>query len=119
MPKRLLIVDDQVDILLFLKDRLERCGYQITTAENGEEGLNIIDREPIDGILLDLEMPVMDGITMIKHLQHHLPRIPIIAMSADQAGTSLIEAISNGAQDYLFKPIAIATLLKKCQQHFE
>ena len=119
MTKRLLIVDDQIDIVLFLKDRLENIGYEIRTAGNGEEGLQVIEQEPIDGILLDLEMPVMDGLTMIKGLQTRLKRIPIIVMSADTTGGAMVEAIVSGAQDYLFKPISDVMLESKCRQIFD
>ena len=119
MPKRILIVDDEIDIIYFLKDRLEELGYEITTAENGAEGLRIVETQHIDGIILDLEMPVMDGLTMITHLQKRLIRIPILVMSADPTGSLMIEAIVKGAQDYLFKPIASSTLSSKCRQLFE
>lgn len=69
MAKHLLIIDDHMDILLLLKDRLEDLGYEITTASNGEEGLECIERQSIDGILLDLEMPAMDGLTLISTLR--------------------------------------------------
>ena len=119
MPKRLLVVDDQLDTILFLKDRLEGQGYEISTAANGEEGLQMIETQKIDGILLDLEMPVMDGLTMLKHLRKQFPQTPVIVMSTDPTGSPMAEAIVNGAQDYLFKPILSETLISKCRQLFE
>lgn len=119
MAKHLLIVDDQLDIVLFLKDRLEDYGYEISTAANGAEGLQIVETQPIDGIILDLEMPVMDGLTMLKHLRKRLLRPPVIVMSTDPTGSPMAEAIVNGAQDYLFKPIESETLINKCHQLFE
>lgn len=119
MPKLILIIDNEIDIIHFLKDRLEEIGYEISTAGNGEEGLKIIETQRIDGIILDLEMPIMDGLTMIKHLQKRLDRIPIIVMSADPTGSLMIEAIKKGAQDYLFKPISSVALTTKCRQLFD
>ncbi len=119
MSKHLLVVDDQMDIILFIKDRLENLGYTVSTAMNGKEGLEIIESQAIHGLLLDLEMPVMDGLTMIRELQKRLIRIPIIVMSTDPSGFSMAKAIVSGAQDYLFKPISFDMLETKCRQLFD
>jgi DNA-binding response OmpR family regulator len=106
MGRRILIVDDQETIILFLRDRLEKLGYEVTTASNGLEGLEILKRESFTGILLDLEMPIMDGLTMLNRLRQKFSTVPVIVMSADPTRSTMIKAIEGGARDYLFKPIS-------------
>lgn len=66
--KRILIIDDEEDVLLFLEDRLKALGYAVLTATNGREGLNLLHQHSVHGVLLDLHMPVMGGLAMLDHL---------------------------------------------------
>lgn len=118
MGRRILIVDDQESIVVFLRDRLMKLGFEVTTASNGIEGLDLLRKESINGILLDLEMPVMDGLTMLNRLRHISPTTPVIAMSADPTRSTMIKAIEGGARDYLFKPISGDILRHKCLRLF-
>ncbi len=61
MGKRILVVDDQETIILFLRNRLDKIGFEVTTASNGLEGFKVLKAESVNGIFLDLEMPIMDG----------------------------------------------------------
>ena len=101
-----------------LTDRLTYLGFQVMTASNGAEGLAILERTIVDGILLDIQMPVMDGLTMLDNVREHYPRIPVIMMTAEQNQKKLIQAIERGATDYLLKPIDIDLLAKKCETIF-
>jgi DNA-binding response OmpR family regulator len=118
MDKRILIVDDQETIILFLRDRLVKLGFEVETASNGQEGLEVLRTKPINGILLDLEMPVMDGLTMLNRLRQQFNTVPVIVMSADPTRTTMIKAIEGGARDYLFKPISGEILKYKCLRLF-
>jgi len=110
----ILVVEDEEDISLMLQDRLMFLGFYVTVARNGAEGIAILERMAIDGILMDIQMPVMDGLTMLKHIQEQYPNIPVIAMSAEINKEKLIQAIELGANDYLLKPIDVNLLAKKC-----
>jgi DNA-binding response OmpR family regulator len=118
MGKRILIVDDQASIAQFLRDRLEKLGFEVETAANGLEGMEILRTVTINGILLDLEMPVMDGLTMLSRLRQIATTVPVIAMSADPTRSAMIKAIESGARDYLFKPISEDILKHKCLRLF-
>lgn len=118
MGKRVLIVDDQVTIVLFLRHRLEKLGFEVKTASNGLEGLEVLRTESVNGILLDLEMPIMDGLTMLNHLRQQSTTVPVIVMSADPTRSTMIKAIEVGARDYLFKPISGDILKHKCLRIF-
>ena len=116
--KPILVVDDHEDICLFLADRLGQLSFLVSTASNGAEGLALLQEHPFFGILLDLEMPVMDGLTMLHELRKESNAVPVIVMSADPTRTTMIKAIEAGARDYLIKPISFEILQHKCLRLF-
>jgi len=116
--KRILIVDDQEAVLLFLQDRLEQLGFVVSSASNGTEGMRLLEEYSFDGVLLDLEMPVMNGLTMLSQLRKQSNDVPVIVMSADPTRTTMIKAIEAGARDYLTKPISNVILKYKCLRLF-
>lgn len=116
--KRILIVDDQEAVLLFLQDRLEQLGFNVSSASNGTEGIRLFQEDAFQGVLLDLEMPVMDGLTMLSQLRKDIQEVPVIVMSADPTRTTMIKAIEAGARDYLTKPISNVILKYKCLRLF-
>jgi len=114
----ILVVEDEEDISLMLQDRLMFLGFYVTVAGNGAEGVAILERMAVDGILMDIQMPVMDGLTMLKQVKEQFPNIPVIAMSAELNKNKLIQAIELGAKDYVLKPIDADLLAKKCSLIF-
>lgn len=120
MPARILIVDDDPDILSGLKQRLEWLGYQTITAKNGAEALAVIQRESPNLVLLDLELPILSGIDVLKRLNGadnadqladpapvdaiQGPHIPIIILTAFGTIHRAVEAMKLGACDFLTKP---------------
>jgi DNA-binding response OmpR family regulator len=110
----ILVVEDEQDISMMLQDRLTFLGFVVTTAQNGAEGLAMLDVLVVDGILLDIQMPVMDGLSMLGKVRERFPSIPVIAMSAELNKKKLIKAIELGAQEYILKPIDVDLLAKKC-----
>ncbi len=118
MGLSLLIVEDEQDISMMLEDRLTSVGFYISTAKNGAEGMAMLNVTAFDGILLDIQMPVMDGLTMLKHMRERFPNIPVMVMSAEFNKDKLIQAIEQGAKDYLLKPIDGDLLFKKCSRVF-
>ena len=116
--RRILIVDDYEDIRLFLVDCLKEIGLLAYSATNGVEGLALLQKHSFPGILLDLEMPVMNGLTMLLQLQKESNAIPVIVMSADTTRLAMSKAIEAGARDFLTKPIAYEILKYKCLRLF-
>lgn len=116
--RRILVVDDYKDIQLFLVDCLGGLGFLAYSASNGVEGLALLQEHSFSGILLDLEMPVMNGLTMLLQLQKESNAIPVIVMSADTTRSAMIKAIEAGAKDFLTKPIAYEILKYKCLRLF-
>ncbi len=100
---RILAVDDEKRILTFLKTKLKASGYEVFTAGNGKEALELVHAQQPDLIVLDIVMPKMDGIEMLKELRSFSP-VPVIMLSAKGADTDKIRGLSLGADDYLAKP---------------
>ena len=118
MPPSILVVDDDHDVCLMLIDRLLFLGFHAASASNGAEGLAMLEKGAVDGILLDIQMPVMDGLTMLDELHERYPTIPVIVISAEQNKKKLIQAMERGARDFLLKPIDVHLLAAKCHAIF-
>ncbi|HEX6554913.1 MAG TPA: response regulator [Ktedonobacteraceae bacterium] len=102
----LLAVDDNSMNRIMLSRYLTKLGYQATLAENGRQALDKLQGEPFDLVLLDVEMPEMDGYQVLEHLKAdpRLRDIPVIMISAVEELESVVKCIELGAQDYLPKP---------------
>lgn len=112
-PARVLVVDDEPDCLSIIQCRLEWSHYQVLTAGNGAEGLRIAQEEIPDIVLLDTNMPVMDGHEMLERMRKHpiLKDTPVIMVTA-LCGMHDIEAASAlGIADYVTKPVDFTSLL--------
>ncbi len=112
MKKRILIVDDEVSILKFLRSNLEDRGYAVISASNGEEALNTIERELPDLIVLDVMMPKMDGCEVCRRLREW-SQIPIIMLSARGDEKDKVKCLDLGADDYIVKPFGASELMAR------
>ena len=109
---RVLIVDDEPQILRFLKPALEASGYQVLHAASGHEALRLIANSAPDLILLDLGLPDMDGKDVIERARS-FAAAPIVVLSARDREAEKIAALDLGADDYVEKPFAIGELLAR------
>ncbi len=100
-----LIVEDERFVRQTIRVFLEDAGFQVLEAEDGQQGLRAVLASHPDVILIDLRMPVMDGITMLAKLQEHAPDTPTIIASGTGTITDAVDALRLGAWDYLIKPI--------------
>ncbi len=100
---RILVVDDEIRILNFLNSKLKASGYEVLTARNGLEGLEQAQAQGPDLIILDLLMPKMDGLDMLKELRS-FSAVPVIILTAKGADNDRIKGLQLGADDYLPKP---------------
>ena len=114
MPK-ILYVEDNDDNVYMLKSRLERKGYEVFVAADGEQGIAAATSERPDLILLDLSLPVMDGWEAATHLKNgaQTALIPIIALTAHAMSGDREKALSVGCDDYDTKPVDFQRLLAK------
>jgi DNA-binding NtrC family response regulator len=104
MSKRILIVDDEPSIRTVLRAHLRRAGYRPLLADDGVAAAAILEREPIDLVVSDLMMPNMDGMALLGHCREHHPGLPVILITAHGTVDSAVEAIKQGAHDYITKP---------------
>jgi DNA-binding response OmpR family regulator len=100
---RILVVDDEERIVNFLRSKLKALGYEVLTASNGLEGLEQVQAQEPDLIVLDLLMPKMDGLEMLKELRN-FSSVPVIILTAKGADADRIKGLQLGADDYLPKP---------------
>lgn len=102
----LLVVDDDEANRDILKRHLERQGYTADQAASGSDAIAKLRNHPFDAVLLDLVMPEMNGLEVLKILKqdHHLTNVPVLVISASDELVSVAESIKSGAEDYLFKP---------------
>jgi two-component system cell cycle response regulator len=115
MTPRILSIDDSKTIRLLLARLFRPFACELMEAENGEEGLAVASRENPDLIILDYNMPVMDGVTMLRKLREHaaLKRTPVIMLTADSGLQSLATVARLGVRDYVTKPFREEELLGK------
>ncbi len=104
---RILIVDDEAGMREFLSIFLEREGFQVESAQDGQEALEAAEKTPFDLIISDLRMPTMDGVRLLEGLRKFQPEIPVILMTAYASAESAIEAMKLGAYDYITKPFRV------------
>jgi DNA-binding response OmpR family regulator len=104
--KSVLIVDDEKNIRLTLSQALEASGWNIDTAVDGEEALSKLKEKEFGLILLDLKMPRMDGMEVLRHVSEIRPDIRIIVITAYGTVESAVEAMKLGAADFIQKPFA-------------
>jgi len=106
----LLVVDDELIIRESLAGWLQRDGYQVETAESGVQALKKAEAQHYDIMLVDVKMPEMDGLTLLKHLKERDPATAVVMMTAYGSIEDAVEAIKQGAFDYLLKPFDLEEL---------
>ncbi len=112
---KILIADDEEDILRILEARLQSFGYQVIVARDGSEALELAHRAKPDLIISDVTMPKMNGFEMLRHLRSRLETavIPVIMLTARQDKSSELEGFAQGADDYIIKPFDSDKLLAR------
>ena len=102
--KQVLIVDDEPNLRKILAAQLSRDGYEVMTAEDGEQGLLMLRENHIDLVVTDLKMPKVDGMTLLREAMKESPDLPIVMITAHGTVDTAVEALKLGAFDYLTKP---------------
>ncbi len=116
---RLLLVDDEEGFRSTISKRLTKRGMKPVQASDGKECLDILEKEPMDVVILDVKMPGISGIDTLKAIKQTHKKIQVILLTGNVAITDGIEGIKAGAFDYLTKPVEIDHLVNKIKQAFE
>lgn len=112
MKKSVLIVEDELRIRFLLRDYLIKDNFDVYEASNGQEGLLMFSKHKIDIVLLDIMMPVMDGITMLEKLRS-VSTVPVILLTAKEQETDKLLGYEAGTDDYITKPFSPKVLIAK------
>ncbi len=114
--RRVLVVDDEKNIRLTLTQSLRALELETDAAMNGEEALSKIQREPYDLMLLDLRMPGMDGMEVLRRARQLRPELPVVILTAYGSVESAVEAMKLGAVDFLQKPFSPKEIRDLCSE---
>ncbi|MDY0004724.1 MAG: sigma-54 dependent transcriptional regulator [Polyangia bacterium] len=117
--RAILVVDDEQGIRESLKRMLERESYQVHVAEDGRAGLDLLRREQVNVLLTDLRMPVMDGMDLLKAARTVAPDTEVIVMTAYGTVDVAVDAMRQGAYDFITKPLKKAHILKTVEKALE
>jgi len=110
---RVLVVEDDADLARQLKDGLAAAGYAVDVAGDGEDGHFLGDTEPYDAVILDLGLPVMDGLSVLKRWRDDDRTMPVLILTARDRWREKVEGIDAGADDYVTKPFQIEEVLAR------
>lgn len=115
LPIDILLIDDEPDFVEMLSLRLSDEGHRVRTALSGQEGLTALEGEEPDVVILDIKMPGLDGIEVLKTIRSAHPLVEIILLTGHGAVETAVEGLKSGAFDYLLKPADHAELLTKLE----
>ena len=118
--KRLLIIDDEENMRHMLSSVMTRAGYRVSLAADGAQGLEVLEKEQFDFVLCDLKMPKMDGLGFLRGLREKGNVTTVIMMSAYATVDTAVEAMKQGAYDFITKPFRneeILVILAKAEEH--
>ncbi len=111
--QRLLLVEDQRKVAEALRQGLEAEGYDVVVETTGEGGFYRATTEPFDVVLLDLELPVRDGLDVLRMLRRQGVKTPVLILTARDTAEARVVGLDSGADDYLVKPFAFAELIAR------
>ncbi len=110
---RVLLVEDEKDLASIVKMGLEEEGYVVDVAHDGEEGLYMAENYPLDAIILDVMLPVMDGLTVLGTLRKKGIKTPVLVLTARDALMDKIKGLDTGADDYMTKPFEFSEMVAR------
>ena len=110
---RLLVVEDDCKIALFISNGLRQAGFAVDHLDNGADGLDMALTEPYDLAIVDIMLPVLDGLSLIRELRANRINMPVIILSAKGNVEDRVKGLEIGADDYLAKPFAFSELLAR------
>ncbi len=110
---QILLVEDDLSLATGLQSILCKHGYVVNHVESGKDCLHVISTEPPDFVILDLGLPDMDGLRVLKRIRHKIAALPILLLTARDSISDKVAGLDSGADDYLAKPFEISELLAR------
>jgi DNA-binding response OmpR family regulator len=118
VKRKILVIEDNLGIQMSLKDEFESYGYQVYIAEDGEKGLQSVEKENPDLIILDIMLPVMDGYEVCKKLRMERNHTPVIMLTVRNKEIDKVLGLEIGADDYVTKPFSVRELSARVKTIF-
>lgn len=115
--QKILVIEDEPDMILGLRDNLEYEGYAVITATNGEDGITSATKDKPDLILLDVMLPKLSGLDVCRQLRRNGFKMPIIMLTARSQEADKVVGLEIGADDYVTKPFGLMELLARIRAH--
>ena len=115
--KKILVVDDNENIRVILKQMLEDGGYAVQAAKGGEEALEIMKTKRFDMLIADINMPGMTGFELLEKSKRAYPQIPVIFVTAYRKDKNLVRSVNIGLSDYIEKPFKMDEVLRIVKEH--
>jgi DNA-binding NtrC family response regulator len=116
MTEKVLLIDDEVDFLENLSERMRVRGMDVSTAQTTDNAIDAVESAEYDAIVLDLQMPGMNGIDMLKVIKERHPEMQVILLTGQATLEAGIEAMKLGAMDFMEKPADINSLTEKIKK---
>ncbi|MCK5695748.1 MAG: response regulator [Desulfobacula sp.] len=116
MSEKVLLVDDEKEFLEIMSERMEARGMEVTTAESADQAMSILKKKSFDAIVMDFQMPGMDGIEALKTIKNKNPELQIILLTGYATVEKTVEAMKIGATDFLEKPANLEALTEKIKK---
>ncbi len=110
---RILVIEDDKKIASFIANGLKQAGFAVDVAHNGEQGLNLALAEPYDAAVVDIMLPILDGLSVIEELRSNSINTPVIILSAKRSVDDRVRGLEIGGDDYLTKPFSFSELLAR------
>ena len=120
--RTIMVVEDYDDTRMLLKAGLEGLGYSVLEASNGQEAVDIAGREHLDLILMDLDLPILDGIVATQRIRQQTERqqhVPIVAVTAYPMSYTRVKAFAEGCDEYMAKPIDMSELARLVNRYLK
>ena len=118
MPRRVLVVDDNPAVVALISDSLREAGFAVLPAANGAEALAVVEKESPDAVILDLVMPVVDGMEVLRTLRSRRSTqyLPVILLTGKDGHETVLEGWMGGADRYITKPCSMQEILSAIEQ---
>lgn len=110
---RILVIEDEKKVASFIKKGLEEEHYAVDTAYDGEEGLNMVEVNEYDLVVLDLMIPKIDGLEVLRRIRGNKNNVPILVLTAKDTVEDIVQGLDTGCDDYLTKPFVFAEFLAR------
>ena len=115
-PMHILFVDDEPDFLELMENRLGKRGFTITTAADGEKALALLNDNSFEAVVLDVKMPGLDGIEVLRRIKAKWPHLPVLLLTGHASVESAMTGVEIGAVDYVLKPVPLNDLIARLKE---